>query len=417
MRNFTSLIALFIVITSSTVFSQNDTELKEIESKLDSFQKTLSKIQQSVQANQSSQITIGKLILFKSDNIPTYNSKGKGKEKYLETGKNIAIDKILFDVRDGLIFDIQVLTSDNKIFTNKLATIEINRFSERCDMLQCFLGRDQTIYIQTCEFLKYERYLNQIAKNIRFELNKNQADQVLSKSKGINQIFNIKLYSDLLGTLGEEGNGLVQTEAEFITPINSSNLLNKNLYLFHYLRFVFGVSKFDSEFAMVPLDTDFSREKLLQRSWLNSEIGLNLITGLFRHKSNSRYSLDLIGGFSLANVSEDGEEKNTIDIPYVGIKPGFKISVTDNITMNLNCPIIWQTAPKLRNFQRGNTETVINPEFELNWNPSQNPGSKIYSRVKYFNFYGTNGAFWQFQLGYNLSISEIFNNKIGNTKI
>ncbi len=350
------------------------------------------------------ELTVGKFILFETDKIPTYNNK---KTKQAET---VDIAKVIVDNRDGLVFDIQVITKDNKTFTNKRASIEINRFTDRCDLLG-FSDGSNIIYIQTCDFMRFERIGNFIAKDISFEFTKKGDEKTLTKDVGINQVFNIRLYTDLLGTFGGEENGLIQTEADFKTSVISSNVWNKNLYGLNYFLFNFRASKFDDKYKYTYGDSSFSRQTLFQRNWMRTDIGFNIISGLFKRKSNSSYAMDVIGGFALSNFA-DSTDTLTVSLPYWGLNPHIKIRAAKNIGINLSFPIIWQYAPQLKNKNFGQEKIIISPEFEIFWNPLSNPGSKLFGRIRYVTMIAEENPFCQVQFGYTLALSEIINKKL-----
>ncbi len=424
--------AATILTTSAlvgTTLSYEDssiTKLDSLEFKVSNLQKTLDEIKKIVVNDTVTSLSVGTFTLFATDNLTVYHFVTGGDKKKTKTAikDKVNITKVIVDISDGVISDIQVLTKENKTYTNELAPIEVNRFNERCDLLKFFDG-NETFYLQTCDFMIWVRNGNYTPNDIRFELAKKNDSKSLAKDLGINSIFNIKLYSDMLSAFGSESNGLVQTEANFKTPIISSNVKNKPFFFLHYFTANFRLSKFDEKYKYTNVlvdnsdtihasnDTTFSRQTLHQRNWLNFEIGFNLLSGQFSNKSKSGYALDLVSGLALSNFASSTDTL-TVGLPYIGINPSIKIIAAPNLGINLSSQIIWQYAPQLKEKGHGQMKKIISPELEMYWNPLNSLGNKIFARARYIAMIGDNNPFWQFQVGYNLALSEIINKKLEN---
>lgn len=397
------------------------TKLDSLESKISNLQKTLDEVKKIVANDTVTSYSVGTFTLFATDNLTIYRFDKKTKTA---TSDKVNITKVIIDISDGVISDIQVLTKENKTFTNGLAPIEVNRFNERCDLLKFFNG-NEIVYLQSCDFLNWVRNGNYTPNDTRFELAKKDDSKSLAKDVGINSIFNIKLYSDMLSAFGNEANGLIQTEANFKTPLISSNIKNKPFFLLHYFTANFRLSKFDDKFKYTNIlvdnsdtihtssDTTFSRQTLHQRNWLNIDAGFNILSGQFSNKSKSGYAVDILGGFALSNFASFNDSL-TVGLPYWGLNPSIKIIAAPNLGLNLSCPIIWQYAPQIKDKGYGQEKTIISPEIEMYWNPMSSPGNKIFARARYVTMVGDNNPFWQVQAGYNLSLSEIINKELEN---
>lgn len=422
------------------------TKLESLESQISNLQKTLDEVQKTVVRDTITPFSVGTFTLFSTDNISVYYFPPSSIQKKVDCNIcdpirlisrrrsipwfwlykckekrpacfKIDISKVIVEISEGVISDIQVLTKDNKVFTNGLAPIEVNRFNERCDLLKFFDGNNN-FYIQTCDFMRWIRNGNYTPNDIRFELLKQDDSITLIKDVGLNSIFSIKLYSDMLSVFGNEPNGLVQTEANFKTPLISSNTFNKPFFLLNYFTANLELSRFDNDFKYTDVivddsDTVFSRQTLHQRNWFNFNVGFNLFSGQFSNKSKSRYALDLISGLALSNFAGTSDSL-TIGLPYFGITPSIKIVAAPNLGIILSSQIIWQYSPQLMERGYGQEKKIISPGFEMYWNPLSSPGNIIFARARYVTMYGVSNPFWNFQIGYSLSLSEIINNKLEN---
>jgi hypothetical protein len=427
----------------STSQNSSNAKLDSLESKITNLQKTLDVIKNIVANDTVTSLGIGTYCLFKTDSIPVYYFKTDihkkqdckicdtiswkrpllwpFKRKYCNEKKlasfKINISKVKVEVSDGVVYDIQIKTKENKTFTNGLAPIEVNKFDERCDLLKYFDG-NKYFYIQTCDFLDWTRQGNFTPNDISFDLTKTDTCKSLTKDVGINSVFNIKLYTDMLSAFGNEDNGLVQTEANFKAPLISSNIKNKPFFLLHYFTANFRLSKFDDKFKYTSVnyannDSAFSRQTFHQRNWLNLDLGFNIFSGQFANKSKSGYAVDLIGGFALSNFANSNDSA-TFALPFWGFNPSIKIIPAPNFGINLSSQFIWQSAPQLKDKGYGQEKKIISPEIEMFWNPLSSPGNKIFARAKYVMMVGDYNPFWQVQFGYNLSLSEIINKKLEN---
>lgn len=411
-----------------TMTADDSTKIKldSLESKISSLQKTLNEVKKIVANDTITSYSVGTFTLFATDNLIIYHYVTDSDKKKIKTATSdkVNITKVIVDISGGVISDIQVLTKENKTFTNGSAPIEVNRFNERCDLLKFFNG-NELVYLQTCDFMNWVRSGNYTPNDARFELVKKDDSKSLAKDVGVNSIFNIKLYSDMLSAFGNESNGLVQTEANFKTPLISSNIKNKPFFLLHYFTANFRLSKFDDKYKYSSVlvdnsdtiytssDTTFSRQTLNQRNWLNIDVGFNILSGQFGNKSKSGYAVDILGGFALSNFASF-KDSMTVGLPYWGFNPSIKIVPAPNLGLNLSCPLIWQYAPQLKDKGYGQEKKIISPEIEMYWNPMSSPGNKIFARARYVTMVGDNNPFWQVQVGYNLALSEIINKELEN---
>lgn len=390
------LLLTTIVINAQEINTEDlNKEISEINQKL----KTL------LENSADTTVAIGYFHLKKMDSVKTYI----GKVNKEINGPEIKIKKVIIDIKDNVIFDIQVITTDNFVYTNPSAPIEIyNLNPKRCDFLIC---KQNNTTFSICQILNYINKNNTGIDDARIVLDKDKKKAFVYKNQGINSVFNIRLYTDLLGVFGRKSNGLVQTDVEFRTNIHNWNIPNANFYVFRNIYTKLSLSKFDSKFSNTNIDSTFSRSTLTERSWLNTEIGISVFSGaLFRTKSNTIFKLDFLGGFYLTDI-KNKKNTNTIALPYYGVNPSIDVNVFSNLNFNFSAPIRWQFAPQLESKSFSLDRTLISPQVEVAFFPLSSPSNKIFTRIKYNAILGDREPFWQFQLGYNLVLSELIGKK------
>lgn len=440
MKILSKLLLFLIVGHISNMFGQTPpvstaTSNDSVKQKLETIQKSLEDLKKIIEDDKDMSATVGEFNLYKVEDVEVYFCPtGDCDEKKEKTKYKVNVENVIIDIYNGVISDIQVFTKEHKTFTNALAPIEVNKF-DRCDLLKYFSG-DSIFYIQTCDILYFKRNGNYHADDCRIELKDKDEKKEILKDLGINNIINIRVYSDLLGALGGDENGLIQTEANFKTPLNTSNMYNKPFFWFNNFSTNLRVSKFDNDFKYTSVnytkedttitgndtiitkpDTSFSRQTLQQRNWFNFDVNLNIFTFYFKNKSKNGFALDVLGGFSLSNFSNKADTFVTI-LPYLGLNPVLKIIPAPNVGITLMAPAIYQYAPQLdkysydgRKYSEG--KLLISPELEFFWNPFKVPGSRVFTRVRYSTMQEKE-PFVLWQLGCTLSISELINKKLEN---
>lgn len=378
-----------------------DSLTKKVDDKVDHLTKTIDKLSKAFEADTSGKLYVGELIVYEFDKIPLYKDS-------LIPDSTVNIKEVRIEVKQGVIVHIEVRTEENINFSNGQAPIEIKKIGDkRCDYLRAEVSAGQ-INIKICDFLRCDEDEIYLCEKDKFTLTENESTKKLYRSTSLNSIINVRLYTDMLAALGDEGNGLVQTEADYLGVLHNSNFPNFNAYFFRYLTVNFQLSKFDSEFSTTFLNSEFSRKKLLQRSKIKTEVGISLISGFIEPKTNNLLSFDLIAGVNLSNVSEpaDSSEK-TVSLPYWGFKPSLMLMESDNFEFKVSLDYVWQYNPELDNEVYGSVMNVFTPQLYASWHPEKDPSNQIFARVKYSYIAQEKLPFWVFQFGYSLKLSEL----------
>lgn len=177
-------------------------------------------------------------------------------------------------------------------------------------------------------------------------------------------------------------------------------------FFFNYLKFNFNASKFDSKVAYTD-SSKFTRTSLFQKSWLNTDLAVNIINGWLGKKTLSSYYLDFGGGVSLSNLATT-KDTTTITSTYLFLQPGIDLKIADNIGFNFVTRFIWAYSPQT-DFNNQNGERVfIKPTLGIFWNPVGNEASRIFGRVSYnVDTKEKKENFLQLQFGYSLQLTSL----------
>jgi competence protein ComGC len=392
--------------TTATPAAATDTATQK---QLTEIKDQLADIKKIIKDNGKDQKTIvGTIILKKKEDVTQYgyNVTIKNNDSidnhYYDLKKNIKIDSITILTKDGYMVDIQIF-ANNDIFTNKRAPIEVSQSRiSKSDML----GNGQGNYIDIGEIIKYKSIKPYIPDNDYFTLSSKDSTHDFSKGVGLNTIFDLRLYSDALGVLGGNANGLVQTDAYFKQVFHRSNIFNRGIFLFNYLKFNFNASKFDSKVAYTD-SSKFTRTSLFQKNWLSTDLAVNIINGWLGKKTLSSYYLDFGGGVSLSNLATP-KDTTTITSTYLFLQPGIDLKIADNIGFDFVTRFIWTYSPQTDFNNQAGKRLFIKPTVGIFWNPVGNEASRIFGRVSYnVDTKDKKENFLQLQFGYSLQLTSL----------
>lgn len=378
------------MLTSFAVYAQDSTQFKALKNDLDEIKKLL-------QDDKDEKDTIGIFTVHKFDEIQVYNEKETVVEK-------ISISEVTFDIKDGVIIDLQVVTTDHRIFTNLSAPIALSRF-HRCDILGYYNG-NETVYIRSCDFISWKRHNTFIPDDQHFRLTKKNSSKILFRGAGLNQISDVRFYSDLLGTLGNEANGIAQTEGSTRIFINNLNFKNTGLIFFRYGGISFQASKLDSKFSTTKNDSNLTNLKFLQRNWLNIDLTANIFSVWLQNKSRSWASLNAGAGATLTRLAEKSDTlSRTGNYYFLEVLGEFK--EISNFGIDFSTRFFWLTVPGVGgNF--GKLNPLIKVSTNIYWSPLANTRNRVFLRVNYFQDLVEKGEpFFQFQVGYSVVLSSL----------
>lgn len=380
----------------------------------------------------TSQTYIGKFIIKKSGvilsgqdikNFGELDSIMKGtKTKLSKTGIPLKfnlskIKNVVVTVADGLIEYIKVTMDDNNYFTNMLAPIQIldiqNRFTDKL----INPTTNEFIFLSSAIDFISEKRFNFFPSNGTYTMN-NDTDNPVSEMKvfansGLNSFVDLRVFTDLLGTLDNQPNGLLQIEAKSKIFLHRMNFRNKFLYSFYALEPSLNISKFDSKYDTIklqnPLQKTINRMDLFQRSFLSVGLKLNLLRYDFRPTN----SLSINGGYMFhtgnisirdkANLKDSIVTKGTLHSPYAEFALSSKR--LNNFGFDGEVKYIFQKLNENKYFINSDYSNLLNFSVTMFFYPGTKPKDKFFVRFSnYLNFDDRTEDFYQLQFGYSLNL-------------
>ncbi|SMO53133.1 hypothetical protein [Gracilimonas mengyeensis] len=301
-------------------------------------------------------------------------------------------------------------------FSNAQAPIGVTSYRlDKGDKLLYRSSDSTEYYLFTNNFWEYESLGNYapddglyiIEKKDYLNDSKYKDGIILTRGVGINNIFDLRLYTDGLATLGDESNGLIQTTASFKHIIHRINYPNKGLIVpFHYTKTNLNLRKFDSKFASIDT-SNFTRSSYLQKSWLSTDISFSLINGWVENKSLSSFYLDFGAGLFLSDLKEQDNSKTTISYAFF-LEPGLNLELADNFGTDLSIRRFLHYSPETSFNNEDKRRRFLNTQFELFWNPLGDRNSRIYGALSHTIDMKTKDSFFELQFGYSIRLTDLF---------
>lgn len=323
------------------------------------------------------------------------------------------IDSTEIEIRDGFIRELRVFTNKGR-FTNR-SPIPLFRFTER---YKYEIDSDPPFsnYIVLGEVLSYDPALgnNYTPDNVKITLKHNGKEEKhrLTTNEGLANYIDYRIYSDFLGLMDEDTNGIVNFEASACIPLMPSNYGNTNIYFFKALRPLIRYSRFDKEDRVItpesigePVTSYRINNKLdlLQRSFVNAGLTLDLFT-YDPQKSLILINIPFKISFNLTEVQL--LEKDNITSTNYGSGIELKVSRTNNFGMTMYGYVmeVRHHHSENKNLERINPYTIYNVGSEMFFYNSKQKSSAVFLRFNYTSKFTTSHNFFQLQIGYKSSL-------------
>ncbi|WP_026236057.1 hypothetical protein [Echinicola pacifica] len=268
--------------------------------------------------------------------------------------------------------------------------------------------------IQLRQFLYYDNVskYSMIPDDANFVLKASEPSYTFTRGSKLD--IDLRVYTDLLGTIFGEPNGIIQTEGNFKILLNTNNLPNNNFVVFNYLKPSFQLSKFDSKDKFVTNEADVNRLEFIQKSPFTFGLDINIFNSQFRNGGNWTFDMGYVYYNSLLNNEENEDDPYQINSHGFKIQTGLDLRITEAAVFRIN--------PSFQRHFMNKTEAVVDildpqadgPVSILNINMELQQGlngelsDKLFLRfIPYFNLSQTGGDFVQLQVGYAKSINNI----------
>jgi hypothetical protein len=325
------------------------------------------------------------------------------------------IDSVVMKISEGLIEHIDVKMKDGSYYTNLRAPLPLLNLQDRSnDKLQG--DDDKFIFVGEVFNFKADQRFNYIPSDGHVYLTNNvtkpKTEQKLYANNGLNSFVDLRIFTDLLGALDNQPNGLLQVEGKSKIYLHRKNIPNTFMYLFHGMEPFIGISKLDSKYDTVKLnsvDRSLNRMDLYQRSFLKVGLKLNIYRWDFRPSN----SLHLNGGYQfnagniairdVANKVDSVIAKGTFHTPFFEI--GILSKRVNGFGFEGGARYLFQRINKNKHFSNSGYQHLMDFGVTAFYFVGKQGRDKFFVRYSNtLNFTEREQDFYQLQFGYSLSL-------------
>lgn len=375
----------------------------------------------------------------KDQKINVYN------KDLIKTDEEVKFREIKIHIREGAIDDLKLIVLDknnNEMLFENSTPISILKYTSIASSNYIFfrsaISKNKNIPIEKDYFKGWRisitdviNYVPNPGENYVPEdlvlsfptdsggrpLNLNNAVKYkVEQSNALQNVVELRTYTDFLGLFGDTPNGIVQLEGKaeyFIAPFN---LTNSSIYLFKKITPFVNFSKLDQKTRNVALQeltiASFSFKtplEILQKSYL--QMGFNLSLLSFRFRKEFPFEMNFYGSTQYQITDVIKSDSVGQNYKTMGLGGG----ITLEFKRYNNFGFIYSSQFTRYNVNGFNTlSAVLNPgnfwvfknEAEIYYYPGSTKQQSIFIRLKTFNDItrGNNDAFYQLQFGYRFSI-------------
>lgn len=300
-----------------------------------------------------------------------------------------------------------VVTLDNgQKFVNWRSPISLARFAKRNDKLYAKNPALSSQYIRVSDVLDYSYFYKfSYPEDSYYTLSKDKVTDTLKVGASINQLIEVRIYTDLLGLLGRKANGLIQTEISGNFISNSTSVPETDITFHTFVKPYFRLSKLDSKFSSldtahiekVPGKADaVNRVYLNQIAYLQAGIKTNIV----RFGIGVNQEIFVNAGLDINLVNADSLYQK--DISFINYYPEveYRINRLSNFGLEFGSRMYWQYLTKTAPFSNKGSEQILHFYSTINYYPFSNTNSKIYLRFSGFtSVKASDYSFTQFQFG------------------
>jgi len=341
--------------------------------------------------------------------------KGKFK-RVLDNNKDFILDSVEISIVDGVAREINVYTHNTATnkkakFTNKESPISVPYLEDRYgDILYSPYSQN---YIRVGDVLTYNPTTgkNYVPDDVTFSMKSGKACRKLELNPNINFLINARIYTDLLGIISDEPNGLTQTDLSMRIITNTQNYRNSGWIWWNYLKIGASLARFDSKFKTVTSEADstITRQSLNQRAWGNVSAELNIFRRWLFKKSASYMGVNGIVSGYWAKVAYPDADTSNIFMPTYGGKVFCELKPLDNMGIEASLSYLTQRISANEWIKNDGYSQFLRTEVTVYYNTFGNPNSRIYVRFSNTNnFDEKRKEYQQLQLGYTVTLNQAF---------
>jgi len=233
----------------------------------------------------------------------------------------------------------------------------------------------------------------------------------IRQDNSLENVLNLRTYTDFLGLFGDSPNGLIQIEGKadfYIAPFNFKNSHN---YIFKKISPYINYARIDENDRNIKVvDSSFTNNlDILQKSYLNMGLDLDVFSSKFRKEFPFDITFYGTARYNVASLKET--DSTNVDFKSLALGGGLRIDVKrfNNFGLTLKSEMT-----KLDTNEFNDYSFVKNPgdfwvfrnEAEIFYHPTGKENQSIFLRLNTFNnaTSGNDQAFFQLQFGYRFSV-------------
>ncbi|WKD85440.1 hypothetical protein KCTC32516_00780 [Polaribacter huanghezhanensis] len=256
------------------------------------------------------------------------------------------IEKITIDVFEGLIIDLVVTLkhkNNNEVrkFTNN-TSISIVRF-RKFTSHKLFETNGSGSFVRVKDVLDYtsKTGLNYFPENALVEIGKTETTKSLFLKRNLKSILDFRIYTDLLGLLDEESNGIINFEASSTIKISPSPIaFGFEWIFFKEIKPYFNYSRFDKQDRAILTDTITAttfeiknKLHLIRNAFIKAGFELNVLQIKSSKEFPFAFSIPFLYEF---NMTEVGLVNEKIKVNTYQMGSGLNLNLRRTKSFGLN---------------------------------------------------------------------------------
>lgn len=368
------------------------------------------------------------------------------KKNYEVFEKNVKFKSIKLHIEHGLIQDIKVLVLDdygNELLFENSVPISLLKYSRIAfhNYLQfsTIISNNKDKPTNT-DFLSYElrlsevlMYINNPGENyvphdLRLEFptktegtidnTDNSVKYKIEQDTALENVLNLRSYTDFLGLFGDSPNGIVQVEGKADFYLAPFNLPNTHNYLFKKISPFVNYARLDNDQKNLSVtnDTINNNLEILEKSFLSMGLDLDIFSFKFGKEFPFETAFYGTARYNISNIENENNEPVNYKSLSLGGGMRFDIRRFNNFGLTLKSELTTLNTNELNTLDFINNPrnfTVFRNEAEIYYHPSESANQAIFLRLNTFgnSSSGQREAFYQLQFGYRFSIGV---NKLNN---
>lgn len=365
------------------------------------------------------------------------------KKKITKKKKYLKFNKIDFELYEGSIRDIRVFLKDDKnnayIFENRtpISLLRFNKVSalnylpHTAQQTKNYLEEDDFV-LRVSDVLRYAygKEGNYVPNNVSFSFplkQKNTKTKELEKtnkkvenyyelkqSTALNNVIDLRTYTDFLGLFNANQNGIAQIEGEAAFFVNTFNMANRSVFLFKKIKPYVSYTRFDEndQFIDIPANGMNPLEitnnlSILERAYFNTGLTLDLVSFKLKKEYPFETHLYFSSRYQVAKVNIQEEEDNYAALGF-GVGLAFEFRRLKNFAFNYSIEADTYNTSQyntISGLSNNDSFGVLRTEAEITYYPAKKKNNAIFLRLRAFDDLDSKGSsFFQAQFGYKFTL-------------